>query len=85
MALIIREFVRDKNVLLRGLAHPVLFNTTRAPSMSALGDILQTFGAVEVSPMNYYQLLKQNETILLFPGGAKEALHAKGQEYQLFW
>jgi hypothetical protein len=31
------------------------------------------------------QLLKRNETVLLFPGGAKEALHGKGEEYKLFW
>lgn len=31
------------------------------------------------------QLLKRKETILLFPGGVKEAYHKKGEEYQLFW
>jgi hypothetical protein len=29
--------------------------------------------------------MKINETILLFPGGAREALHGKNEKYQLFW
>ena len=33
----------------------------------------------------FFQLLKRNETVMLFPGGAKEALHGKGDEYKLFW
>lgn len=33
----------------------------------------------------YKQLLKRNETVMLFPGGAREALHGKGEEYKLFW
>lgn len=31
------------------------------------------------------QLLRNNETVLLYPGGAREALHHKGEEYKLFW
>jgi hypothetical protein len=30
-------------------------------------------------------LLQKNATILLFPGGVKEAYHRKGEEYKLFW
>ena len=40
---------------------------------------------MEVGPFNYYEMLKRNETILLFPGGAKEALHGKGEDYVLQW
>lgn len=29
--------------------------------------------------------MKNNETVLLYPGGAKEALHFRGEEYKLFW
>jgi hypothetical protein len=29
--------------------------------------------------------MKRNETVLLFPGGVREAYHGKGEEYQLFW
>jgi hypothetical protein len=44
----------------------------------------QTFGAVEVSPRNYYRLLKNKETVLLFPGGAAEAFSGR-KDYPLFW
>lgn len=50
-----------------------------------LRQLFEKFGAVKVSPSSYYQLLKMNETILLFPGGVKEAYHNKGEDYKLFW
>ncbi|CAN0422319.1 unnamed protein product [Pylaiella littoralis] len=43
------------------------------------------FGAVPVSPRNMYRLLKRGDDVLLFPGGVKEALHKKGEDYKLFW
>ena len=49
------------------------------------GKFYQKFGAVEVGPFTFYEMLKRNETILLFPGGANEALHAKGEDYLLKW
>jgi len=48
-------------------------------------DLFNMFGAVKVSPRNFYRLLQTNQSVLLFPGGVKECLHGKGQEYQLFW
>jgi len=42
------------------------------------------FGAVEVTPRNYYRLLQSGQTVLLYPGGAKEAL-SKRRDYPLFW
>lgn len=80
LSLIVREFIKEKNVLIRGMAHPLIFNQS-----SPLTDAMVKFGAVKVSPMSFYQLLKNNETVLLFPGGAREALHKKGEEYKLFW
>lgn len=43
------------------------------------------FGAVKVSPRNFFRLLQTNQTALLFPGGVKEALHGKNEDYKLFW
>ena len=51
----------------------------------AEADLFQLFGAVKVSPRNFYKLLQTNQAVLLFPGGVKEALHGKGEEYKLFW
>ncbi|CAN0534766.1 unnamed protein product [Ectocarpus sp. 8 AP-2014] len=42
-------------------------------------------GAVPVTPRNMLRLFKAGESMLLYPGGAKEALHQKGQDYQIFW
>lgn len=49
------------------------------------GDLYKLFGAVKVSPRNFYRLLQTNQAVLLFPGGVREALHGKGEDYQLFW
>lgn len=32
------------------------------------GDLFSMFGAVKVSPRNFYRLLQTNQTMLLFPG-----------------
>jgi len=45
----------------------------------------ETFGAVAANPRNFYKLLRKGDPVLLFPGGADEALHDPGQEYQLLW
>jgi pimeloyl-ACP methyl ester carboxylesterase len=43
------------------------------------------FGAVKVSPRNYYRLLQTNQNVLLFPGGVREVFHGKEEAYKLFW
>ncbi|KAJ1400936.1 hypothetical protein B484DRAFT_405887, partial [Ochromonadaceae sp. CCMP2298] len=48
-------------------------------------ELFEKFGAVEVSPMNIFQLMRINATIMLFPGGIREAFHGRGEEYKLFW
>ena len=75
LAIIIKEFLDSKDELVRGLAHPVLFTDTDSSARSGgMGDpnvreLFQTFGAVKVSPKAIFELLKRNETVLLFPGG----------------
>jgi 1-acyl-sn-glycerol-3-phosphate acyltransferase len=49
-----------------------------------LGDF-QTFGAVMVTPRNYYRLMETGQTALLFPGGVREVFHGKDEAYELFW
>ncbi|CAA6662075.1 unnamed protein product [Spirodela intermedia] len=48
-------------------------------------DIMRVFGALPVSPLNIYRLFSKKSFVLLYPGGAREALHRKGEEYMLFW
>jgi hypothetical protein len=45
---------------------------------------LQEFGAIPVTPRNYYRLMQAGQCGLLFPGGAKEALTGR-KDYPLFW
>ena len=45
----------------------------------------QTFGAVMVTPKNFYRLMSTGQTGLLFPGGVREVFHGKGEEYEIFW
>lgn len=45
----------------------------------------QTFGAIMVTPKNFYRLMATGQTGLLFPGGVREVFHGKGEDYELFW
>lgn len=125
LPILVDAFLRDRDVIIRGLAHPAATGAAEAvaalqqqqsprtsrrsrrraeapqwwlPDDTALrenemafapnrpGDTFFTrFGAVEVTPRNFFRLLKQNETVLLFPGGVKESNHGKGEDHKLFW
>jgi hypothetical protein len=43
------------------------------------------FGAVLVTPRNYYRLMQSGQNALLFPGGVREVFHGRDEQYQLFW
>lgn len=45
----------------------------------------ELFGAVMVTPRNYYRLLQSGQNVLLFPGGVKEVFHGRDQAYELLW
>ncbi|MCL7024036.1 hypothetical protein MKW94_021561 [Papaver nudicaule] len=87
LASIAGEFVREKKVPLRGIAHPVLFSLKNETSLNefSIFDFLTLIGALPVSPSNLYRLLSNKSFVLLYPGGAREALHRKGEEYKCFW
>ncbi|KAG0468473.1 hypothetical protein HPP92_017801 [Vanilla planifolia] len=84
---IYEAFLREKRIIIRGMAHPSLFSRTNETSQKefSLFDEFNVFGALPVSPKNLYRLLSKNSFVLLYPGGAREALHRKGEEYKLFW
>lgn len=72
-------FVREKKAVLRGMAHPVLFATkyeTSSQDMTRF-DEMSIYGALPVAPINMYRLFAREEFVLLYPGGAREALHRK--------
>ncbi|KAL4637357.1 hypothetical protein ACB092_03G071700 [Castanea dentata] len=80
-------FLREKNVMIRGLAHPMLFSRMFESSSSefSITDWVKVFGAVPVTGSNFFKLLSTKSHVLLYPGGSREALHYKGEEYKLFW
>ncbi|KAM7509304.1 hypothetical protein LguiA_019757 [Lonicera macranthoides] len=50
-----------------------------------LFETFRTLGAVPASPTYFYKLFSSKSHFLLYPGGIREALHPKGEEYKLFW
>ncbi|KAD6796085.1 hypothetical protein E3N88_06981 [Mikania micrantha] len=87
LAPLIARIYAERGILVRGIAHPLMFNKLkqgRMPDMSNY-DTHRLMGAVPVSPTNLFKLLKLKSHILLYPGGMREALHRKGEEYKLFW
>ncbi|XP_020701662.1 acyltransferase-like protein At1g54570, chloroplastic [Dendrobium catenatum] len=84
---IYEAFLREKRIIIRGMAHPFLFSSRKENSQQEFSrfDEMNVFGALPVSPMNLYRLLAKKSFVLLYPGGAREALHRKGEEYKLFW
>ncbi|CAM9137683.1 unnamed protein product [Ectocarpus fasciculatus] len=53
-------------------------STTSPSSISErVGSFMAKLGAVPVTPRNMLRLFKTGESMLLYPGGAKEALHQK--------
>ncbi|XP_068317482.1 phytyl ester synthase 1, chloroplastic-like [Pyrus communis] len=80
---LVEEFLREKSIMVRGVAHPALFWGKHGNL--AQFDYLKLFGAVPVTAKNLFKLLATKSHVLLYPGGAREALHNKGEEYKLFW
>lgn len=62
----------------KGLAHPGHW-------AGPLGPFFEQFGAVKAGPMTAYRLLRNKEAVLLFPGGAREVVKRRGEDYQIFW
>ncbi|KAK1568504.1 hypothetical protein Q3G72_025268 [Acer saccharum] len=78
------QFIIEKNIILRGISLPLLFSKMRDGFEGAF-DLLILMGSVPLSATNFYQLLSSKSHVLLYPGGGREALHRKGEEYMLFW
>ncbi|KAJ4831351.1 hypothetical protein Tsubulata_015974 [Turnera subulata] len=80
------EFLKEKNVMIRGLAHPDAFSDNLVGSSSVFAlDLVRAMGPAPVTGSNFYKLLAKKSHVLLYPGGSRESLHCKGEEYKLFW
>ncbi|XP_022989598.1 acyltransferase-like protein At3g26840, chloroplastic [Cucurbita maxima] len=87
LAPMVGQFFKEKNIILRGMAHPMMFVKVKEGSLPELAsyDSFRMMGAVPVTAQNLYKLLSSKAHVLLYPGGVREALHRKGEEYRLFW
>lgn len=78
---LIEAFLREKNVLVRGIAHPIIFSKKLETSLPVdemfRMDTMRVFGALPVSAGNFYRLFSSKSFVLLYPGGVREALHRK--------
>ncbi|RAL38181.1 hypothetical protein DM860_000875 [Cuscuta australis] len=85
---LVSRFLLEKGIVLRGIGHPLMFSRQKEggslPELSSY-DPFRYMGAVPVSASNFFKLMSSNSHVLLYPGGMREALHRKGEEYQLFW
>ncbi|MEN4446340.1 1-acyl-sn-glycerol-3-phosphate acyltransferase [Mycobacterium sp. SM3041] len=50
-----------------------------------MGDVVAAVGAVVGSPENAQELMRNNDTILVFPGGGRELAKFKGEENTINW
>ncbi|CAI8615521.1 unnamed protein product [Vicia faba] len=76
--------------LFRSVTGSVMFSTLEngkiVKGLSGVPDeVRKVFGGVPVSASNLFKLLSTKSHVLLYPGGAREALHFKGEEYKLIW
>jgi 1-acyl-sn-glycerol-3-phosphate acyltransferase len=71
---------RHLGVRVRGLA------MRSVTQMKGLGrDLIEAVGAVPGQPDIGAELMRRGETVLVFPGGGRDMLKFKGEEYQLHW
>ncbi|MCO5564587.1 hypothetical protein L7F22_018251 [Adiantum nelumboides] len=83
---LVTEFMKRKQ-LIRGVAHPVLFarDLEKGLTESGFNDDARVFGSFSLGKKTFFKVLSRRECALLYPGGAREALHRKGEAYKLFW
>ncbi len=60
-------------------------NITMNSAVEYVYGLFREFGAVPAKPFSFYRLAQTKQSILHYPGGAREAYHEKGEEYSLFW
>lgn len=77
--LLIAELYRATGIILRPLGDDLHF---RVPIW---GWASRRVGAVAASPEACARLMRAGETILVFPGGAREASKRKGEKYKVVW
>ncbi|XWS57636.1 hypothetical protein CRYUN_Cryun09bG0190300 [Craigia yunnanensis] len=84
---LVEAFLREKKIMVRGIAHPDLFwgKSESSSNEFSFADWIKVMGALPVSANYLFKALSTKSHVLLYPGGPREALHYKGEQYKLFW
>lgn len=69
----------DHDIFLRTLGDHAHFN------VPLWRELLERWGVVDGTPENCAALFEAGESVLVFPGGAREVAKRKGERYQLVW
>lgn len=79
LAPLAEHFLLEKKIVIRGLAQPAVFSDLLEGQDQEFSffDTMRLYGAVAVTPSNFFKLMKAKSHVLLYPGGAREALHSK--------
>ncbi|KAJ4969204.1 hypothetical protein NE237_015905 [Protea cynaroides] len=85
LSTLIEAILRERKVIIRGLAHPAMFSDYFNGSEFSTIELINAFGTSPVSASNLFKLLSTKSYVLLYPGGAREAVHRKDEEYKLVW
>ncbi|CAI9290641.1 unnamed protein product [Lactuca saligna] len=85
LLILLLQFLKEKKIILRGLGHPEGLKLDIQSGIPYISIILRVFGMLPVTPINFFKLFSTKSYVLLYPGGAREALHRKGEVHKLFW
>lgn len=77
--LMIEHLYTQYGVMLRGLGDRGHFK------VPLWGELLVKHGMVLGSPENCAALMRAGQSVLVFPGGAREVMRRKGEAYELIW
>ncbi|NNM52446.1 MAG: acyltransferase family protein [Pseudomonadales bacterium] len=77
--LMLTEIYAQTGRYLRGLGDHIHF---RIPGWR---DMLRRFGAVPGTRDDCHQLMQQGASLLVYPGGGREVMKNRGENYQLLW
>lgn len=78
-ALLFEKLYREHNILLRSMGDHVHFK------IPLWRQFLERFGVVHGTPEAADALLARGESILVFPGGAREVARRKNEKYPVIW
>jgi len=73
------EVWKRRRIMVRGLGEDAHY------AVPAWRDLLGACGMVRGTRDNVRALMRDHQTILVFPGGSREVFKRRGQQYQLLW